>query len=209
MYLSLKHITSYSNGKITVYAFCKKTAKCAPSNFPLSKALDARREISMVRNAIAKDAPKIAEIYNHYIENTVITFEEEVVLAAEIQRRVEEIHSTGLPWLVAESDGQVVGYAYASKWKGRCAYRFSVEVTVYLSSSQASNGWGTKLYSTLFEKLELLKVHSVIGGIALPNKASIALHEKFGMEKVAHFKEIGYKFSNWVDVGYWQKQIGV
>ena len=163
----------------------------------------------MVRNATNKDSQQIVNIYNYYIENTVITFEEEPVSESEMQRRVAEAQANDLPWLVAESNDKIVGFAYASHWKGRCAYRYSVEVTVYLSYSEFSNGWGTKLYSALFEQLKPLKIHSVMGGIALPNNASIALHEKFGMKKVAHFKEVGFKFSEWVDVGYWQKQMGV
>ncbi len=163
----------------------------------------------MIRKVGISDSKQIAIIYNHYIKNTVITFEEASVTEIEIGRRIEETNSNKLPWLVAEEGGQIVGYAYASKWKGRCAYRFSVEITVYLSPTKTHNGWGTKLYSELFEQLKGLKVHSVIGGIALPNPGSIALHEKFGMEQVALFKEVGFKFSNWVDVGYWQRKISV
>lgn len=96
----------------------------------------------------------------------------------------------------------MIGYAYASKWKGRCAYRYSVEVSVYLHAEQSGQGMGTALYSALFKQLSELGYHVAIGGIALPNAASVALHEKFGMKKVAHFKEIGFKFGQWVDVGY-------
>lgn len=162
----------------------------------------------MIRQAKLEDAQSIADIYNHYIENTIITFEEELVSAADIAERIEDTHAVGLPWLVAISEGELVGYAYASKWKGRCSYRHSVEVTVYLNPSLKAKGWGTKLYKALFDELKQGSIHVVIGGISLPNDASVALHEKFGMEKVAHFKEIGFKFDEWVDVGYWQRLLG-
>lgn len=125
----------------------------------------------------------------------------------DMSNRIEEVIPSGLPWLVAEERGEVIGYACATKWNKRFAYRFSVEATVYLSPTSASDGWGTKLYEALFTELEGCFIHTVIGGIALPNPASIALHEIFGMEKVAHFKEVGYKLDKWIDVGYWQVQL--
>lgn len=161
----------------------------------------------MIREVNSSDAENIASIYNHYISNTVITFEEATISANQMNDRVQEIVSTGLPWLVAEENGEIVGYAYASMWNGRCAYRFSVEITVYLSPYSVSKGWGTKLYEVLFSKLKEISIHVVIGGIALPNPVSVALHERFGMKKVAHFKEVGFKFGEWVDVGYWQVEL--
>ncbi len=95
--------------------------------------------------------------------------------------------------------------AYAVLWKARSAYRFSVEITVYVAPGMAGRGIGSMLYSHLFAALQPLGVHAVIGGIALPNEASIALHEKFGMEKVAHFQQVGFKFNRWIDVGYWER----
>lgn len=161
----------------------------------------------MIRTAKSSDAKAIANIYNYYISNTVVTFEEDTISSAEINYRISEIGSMNLPWLVAEDSGEIIGYAYASQWHGRCAYRFSVEITVYLSHLLISQGWGTRLYENLFSELKKKSIHVVIGGIALPNIASIALHEKFGMEKVAHFKEVGFKFNRWVDVGYWQGKL--
>lgn len=159
----------------------------------------------MIRSAETTDAKKIAEIYNYYIENTCVTFEESVVSTKEIAGRIIETQQQGLAYLVAESDvGQVVGYAHASKWKGRCAYKYSVEVSVYLSNGEKSKGRGSQLYERLFKELKKKSVHVVIGGISLPNPGSIALHEKFGMKKVAHFEQVGFKFGHWVDVGYWQ-----
>lgn len=158
----------------------------------------------MIRTATAGDADAIARIYNHYVANTIITFEEQAVSSEEMAARIAEVAAASLPWLVAEQDGRVVGYAYASKWKGRCAYRFSAECTVYLDPDCVGRGYGTQLYESLFAALRERGMHAVIGGVALPNPASVALHERMGMRKVAHFREVGYKFDRWIDVGYWQ-----
>jgi phosphinothricin acetyltransferase len=109
-----------------------------------------------------------------------------------------------LPWYVAEEGGKVVGFTFASKWKGRCAYRFSVESTVYLHPDHAGRGIGRRLYETLMAELRGRSLHGVLAGIALPNDASVALHERLGFIKVAYLKEVGWKFGRWVDVGYWQ-----
>ncbi len=158
-----------------------------------------------IRDASAADAAAIAAIYNHYVLNSSITFEEEAVAVDEMVARIAEIQGLGLPWLVVEVDGALRGYAYASKWKGRCAYRFSVETTVYLATDATSRGLGSQLYAALFERLRTAGMHAAIGGVALPNDASIALHEKMGMRKVAQFEQVGFKFKRWIDVGYWQR----
>jgi L-amino acid N-acyltransferase YncA len=165
------------------------------------------QEDSTIRAATLADAAPVAEIYNHYITKTVVTFEEEAVLPSEIAQRINVVWSASLPWLVAEVGGQVAGYAYASKWHGRCAYKFSTEITVYLAPAQVGRGLGSKLYGRLFPILRERGMHAVIGGIALPNEASVALHERFGLEKVALFKEVGFKFDRWIDVGYWQRTL--
>lgn len=161
----------------------------------------------MIRAAKLTDAVDLADIYNYYVLNTVVTFEEQAVSHEGMAQRLAENIDAELPWLVAEHNQDVVGFAYASKWKGRCAYRYSVEVTVYLRHSMISNGIGSALYTKLFDILREKSVHVVLGGISLPNDASIALHEKFGMTKVAHFEEVGNKFGNWVDVAYWQGRL--
>lgn len=158
----------------------------------------------MIRAAENKDAQAIADIYNYYIENSVVTFEEQAVSKQDMVCRIEETYTEKLPYLVLEIDDRIIGYAYSSKWKGRCAYRYSVEVTVYLNIQIGGKGYGSQLYDRLFFQLAELGFHIAIAGISLPNEASIALHEKFGMKKVAHFAEVGFKFGEWVDVGYWQ-----
>ncbi|MFV8816652.1 arsinothricin resistance N-acetyltransferase ArsN1 family B [Haliea sp. E17] len=158
----------------------------------------------MIRAVADTDASAIADIYNHYIRTSVATFEEAEIAAEEMSARIRKVVDAGYPWLVAEEDGALLGYAYASRWRERAAYRFSVESSIYLAPKAQGRGWGIRLYSSLFEQLRALGVHAVIGGITLPNPASIALHEKMGMRKVAEFPEVGYKQGRWLDVGYWQ-----
>ncbi len=161
-------------------------------------------EITLIREAEEYDGEATAAIYNHYVAQTIVTFEEEPVQADEMRFRIDQVRSVSLPWLVAEQDGRVVGYAYASPWKPRSAYRFSVESTVYLTPERVRCGVGSTLYLRLLSMLQLRGIHSVVGGIALPNEASIAFHEKFGFSKVAHFRQVGFKFNRWIDVGCWQ-----
>jgi L-amino acid N-acyltransferase YncA len=157
----------------------------------------------MIRPATTDDASQICAIYNHYVAHTPITFEERPVTPEEMTQQIAEVMEA-LPWLVGEEDGKVLGFAYASKWKGRCAYRYSVESTVYLDPTATGKGFGSQLYQLLFNELRQRGMHTALAGISLPNVASVALHEKFGFQKVAHFKEVGRKFEQWIDLGYWQ-----
>lgn len=162
-----------------------------------------------IRDAESGDAKVVARIYNHYVLNTTITFEEHAITDTEMAQRISDVQVAGLPWLVVESDSELVGYAYATKWRVRHAYRFSVESTVYLVPELSGKGLGSALYSELLSRLTAKGFHLVIGGIALPNAASIALHEKMGFEKVAQFHEVGFKFNRWLDVAYWEKRLSV
>ena len=157
----------------------------------------------MIRDVQDSDVDSIARIYNYYIENTVVSFEEDSVSPSEMQARIQDVTDEFL-WLVFEEDDAILGYAYAGKWHSRCAYRNTVESSVYLDRTAVGKGIGTRLYSELLRRLRELQIHSVIGGIALPNAESIALHEKFGFKKAAHYKEVGWKMDRWIDVGYWQ-----
>jgi phosphinothricin acetyltransferase len=157
----------------------------------------------MIRSATTGDAEAICAIYNHYVLETTISFEEATVPQAEMESRIHET-LVSLPWLVWEQDGAIRGFAYASKWKGRCAYRHSAEVTVYLDPKSTGCGIGSQLYRALLADLRQRNFHAVIGAIALPNAASIALHQSLGFRKVAHFEQVGWKFGRWIDVGYWQ-----
>ncbi len=149
-------------------------------------------------------AQPIADIYNHYIANTCVTFELDPVTPADMAKRIEDVQSISLPWLVALEGDEVVGYAYATQWRARKAYQSSVESTIYLADGHRGRGLGTALYGALIEKLRWLELHAVIGGVAQPNDASARLHEVLGFKKVAHFEQVGYKLGRWVDVAYWQ-----
>ncbi len=164
-----------------------------------------RSETTTIRDAKLSDSSALATIYNHYVTETAITFEEEPIQSEEMALRIEDVRSASLTWLVAKENGNVTGFAYAAPWKKRSAYRFSVEITVYVAPSYVGRGIGSLLVANLLSALQRLKVHAVIGGIALPNDTSVALHEKFGFEKVAHFKQVGFKFNRWIDVGYWER----
>jgi len=157
----------------------------------------------MIRSAEPGDAPRLCDIYNHYVLHADATFEEEPVPVEEMRQRVEEVQKHFF-WLVYEDGGDVVAYAYAGKWKARAAYRHSVELSVYVSPGQHGRGIGKELYAELLRRLRERDVHSVIGGVAGNNAASFALHLSFGFEQVAHFREVGYKFGQWIDVTYFQ-----
>lgn len=157
----------------------------------------------MLRPVHPDDASLIAEIYNHYIRHSPATFEEVLIAPEEMSLRIANI-SKNFPWLVLEEEGKILGYSYASKWRERSAYRYSVEGTVYLHPSSVGKGVGSQLFAALLADLREREFHCVMGGISLPNPASIALLEKFGARQVAHFREVGYKFGQWIDVGYWQ-----
>ncbi len=157
----------------------------------------------MLRPCTPSDGAQICDIYNYYVRETVITFEESPVPEAEMAKRITDITSR-LPWLVWETDGVIVGYAYASPWKARAAYRHAVESSIYLSPRATGRGLGSRLYTALIEDLRHKGLHCVIGGAALPNPASVSLHEKLGFDKVAEFRQVGFKFGRWIDVAYWE-----
>jgi L-amino acid N-acyltransferase YncA len=157
----------------------------------------------MIRDANDRDVDRLCAIYNHYVLHTVITFEEEPVSASDMAQRVADVQRQ-LPWLVYETGEGVVGYAYASRWKVRAAYRFAVEVSVYVDRDHHGKGIGKALYAALLERLREKKVHSVVGGVAGDNPASFGLHDALGFKRVAQFHEIGHKFGEWIDVTYFQ-----
>ena len=157
----------------------------------------------MIRSIRLADAEGICAIYNYYILNSIATFEKQPLTVEEMQERIKSIHER-YPWIVYEEAGEILGYAYANQWRERVAYKQTVESTVYLLPGKQKKGIGSKLYQALIEILETEGFHAIIGGISIPNPDSIALHEKLGFEKIAHFKEVGYKFEQWIDVGYWE-----
>jgi phosphinothricin acetyltransferase len=160
-------------------------------------------EAAMLRTVRPDDAPSIAEIYNHYILNSPATFEEVPVSPDEMRQRILDT-IRAYPWLVCEEDGKLLGYCYGRKWRERAAYRHSAEVSVYLDPSAVGKGRGSALLDALLVELRRRSFHCVMGGVYLPNDPSVALLQKFGLRQVAHFKEVGNKFGQWIDVGYWQ-----
>ena len=152
------------------------------------------------------DAVQLCDIYNYYIKNSVITFEEEEINKDEMVRRINEV-TLKYPWIVFEENGIIKGYAYANRWKERSSYRYSAENTVYVHKDHFVKGIGRKLLEELIDRLRQAGIHSILAGIALPNEASIVLHEKCGFIKCGILKEVGYKFGKWVDVGYWERII--
>jgi L-amino acid N-acyltransferase YncA len=158
-----------------------------------------------IRAATEADAAALADIYNPYVLETIVTFEESAITPPDMAVRIAEAVDAHLPFLVAQGASAPVGFAYASKWKGRCAYRYSAETTVYVASSHWRRGLGTALYRKLLDLLQRSGCHAAIGGIALPNESSVRLHEGLGFTQVAHFREVGFKFDKWIDVGYWQR----
>ena len=156
-----------------------------------------------IRDANPNDAQAICRIYNPHVLNTIVTFEEAEIGVREMTERIERI-TAAFPWLAAESDGAFAGYAYATKYNERAGYRHTVVTTVYVDDTMQGRGVGTALYRALLERLAGRSIRAAIGIVALPNPASIALHEKCGFRKVAHLDQAGIKFGRWIDVGYWQ-----
>jgi L-amino acid N-acyltransferase YncA len=161
----------------------------------------------VIREATSNDAVACCDIYNHFIATSICTFEEDPLTVDDMQQRMQS-PSLITPWLVAEEQGTVQGYAYAGKWNPRSAYRHSAECSVYLHYEMTGQGLGRKFYETLIGRLREQNFHCAMGGISIPNPASIALHENLGFEKVAHYKQVGWKMGQWVDVGYWQLMLG-
>ncbi len=156
----------------------------------------------MIRQATAGDAQGILEIYAPFCEDSIVSFELVPPTVEEMRSRIEKCNSTHL-WLVDADDDGINAYAYASPHKERAAYRWSVDVSIYISEKKRNQGLGTKLYTHLFEILRERGFYNAYAGVTLPNEASVRLHEKMGFQKVGVYKKVGYKLGNWHDVGWW------
>lgn len=161
-----------------------------------------------IRDATAADAQRMAQIYEPYVRGTVISFETDVVPAGSMSERLAKVKAAGLPWLVIEDDAGVAGFAYAAPFRERAAYAHSVETTIYLAEEARGGGLGTALYGALLDKLQALDVHTAVSLIALPNAPSVALHERLGFTHAGTLAQVGRKFDRWIDVGYWQLNVG-
>lgn len=160
-----------------------------------------------VRAAGAADAAAIAAIYAPYVTGSVVSFETEAPDAVEMARRMAGDEGK-YPWLVAgDAAGALLGYAYATAFRTRPAYRFSVETTVYVASDAHGRGIGSALYAALLPVLEAQGYVQAIAAITLPNEASVALHERFGFRRVGAYEEVGFKQGGWHSVGLWQRAL--
>jgi len=161
----------------------------------------------MVRHADpAADAAACAAIYAPNVTAGVASFEDEAPGAAEMERRIAET-SARYPWLVSERDGAVAGYAYGTVHRMRRAYRWVAEVTVYVDARRHRSGIGRELYEALLPLLARQRLQVAVAGITLPNEASVALHEAVGFQPVGIYRQLGYKFGAWHDVGWWQARL--
>ena len=158
---------------------------------------------AQIREVTSADAPSIVSIYNWYVENSSTTFEVERVTVDAMAIRIQNAGQSN-PWIVIEKSGQLLGYAYAAPWKPRAAYAQAKETSVYVRHDAGGQGLGLALMQNLIDKVRNKPIHVLIAGITLPNPASVALHEKLGFSPVGQFKQVGYKFDQYIDVGYWQ-----
>jgi phosphinothricin acetyltransferase len=161
----------------------------------------------VIRSADAdRDAPACAEIYAPFVRESAVSFEATAPDAQEMAQRIERIGATH-PWLVAERDGQVAGFAYGCPHRERAAYRWAAEVSVYVHPAHHRSGVGRRLYEALFAALRRQGFQIACAGITLPNDASVRLHEALGFEPIGVYREIGYKAGAWHDVGWWQLRL--
>jgi phosphinothricin acetyltransferase len=155
----------------------------------------------------ARDGAGCAAIYAPYVRDSVASFEEREPSSEELAHRIELISRTH-PWLVADDDGQLAGYAYAAPHRERASYRWAADVAVYVAPERRRAGLGRALYGALIPLLGRQGLRIICAGITLPNDASVALHESFGMELVGVYRRIGWKAGAWHDVGWWQRDLG-
>jgi len=155
------------------------------------------------RAARPDDAAGILSIYAPYCESSTVSFE---IIAPTVEQMCDRITriTARYPWLVAEIDGRVVGYVYASQHRERAAYRWMIDVAVYVAPRQQRRGLGRALYSALFSILRHQNYVKAFAGITLPNPGSIGLHEALGFRPIAVYRGVGYKAGRWLDVGWWQ-----
>jgi len=159
-----------------------------------------------IRFAEPGDAAAIRAIYAPNVESSAISFELQPPTVEEMAARMAKI-SSQYPWLVCEIDGVVAGYVYACQHRERAAYRWAVDVTVYVDAAHRRRGVGRALYTTLVELLRQQGYFKAYAGITLPNPGSVGVHEAVGFGPVAVYFNVGYKMGQWRDVGWWQLQL--
>lgn len=157
----------------------------------------------MIRLATVHDTEQILEIYSPYVQTTNISFETTTPTKEEMALRIERVLLNN-PWIVLEEGNVVLGYAYASKHRERAAYKWAVDTSIYVRQECRGKGIGKELYTALISILKLQGYCNVYAGICLPNESSVGIHEYFGFRKIAHYNNVGYKFGQWHDVGWWE-----
>jgi L-amino acid N-acyltransferase YncA len=162
--------------------------------------------MATIRLANEQDAESILAIYAPFVRATPISFEVEMPSAGQMQERIRSA-LVAHPWLVCERDERVIGYAYASRHRERMAYQWSVDVTVYVDPATQRAGVGRALYTALLELLGSQGFFNAFAGIALPNAASVGLHESLGFKPIGVYRNVGYKLGRWHDVGWWQRAL--
>lgn len=160
-----------------------------------------------IRIASPNDTKEILNIYKYYVENTAITFEYDVPSIEEFSERIKSTLKK-YPYLIAENEGEVYGYAYASAFKNRRAYDWAVETSIYVKNNDSRHGVGTLLYNELEKYLKMQNIININACITYPNKKSEEFHKKFGYKTIAHFTKCGYKFGKWHDMIWMEKFIG-
>ena len=156
-----------------------------------------------IRLARPTDAPLIQAIYAPIVRDTAISFEYEVPTISEMERRIADVLAVR-PWLVFESDGAVLGYAYARPYRERAAYAWGVETGIYVDVAAQKRGIGRQLYGALFDVLRALGYYQVWASATVPNESSERLHARMGFELVGRFPAAGYKFGRWHDSVFWR-----
>jgi L-amino acid N-acyltransferase YncA len=163
----------------------------------------------VVRAAVPADLEPVTAIFAHYVTTSVTTFEEIPPPAADWQQRLQDLARLNLPFLVAECDGAVCGYAYASPWRPKPAHRYTVEDTVYISPDHTGRGLGRALLGVLLAGCEQAGVRQVIAVIAdVGSEASVALHRRLGFSQAGRLHRVGYKHNRWIDTTLMERELG-
>jgi phosphinothricin acetyltransferase len=157
-----------------------------------------------IRKATLDDAHALCNIYNYYVENTAITFDVAPFSEIEAKQRISDVMNSGHLFYVGEVDGKIIGFYHTWHWENRSAYATTVEESIFLDKDATGKGYGTQLFEHLLEHIDKSKTHVLMATIAIPNEASVRLHEKFGFKQISNMKEIGRKFDRWRDIGHWQ-----
>ncbi|CAN5321405.1 GNAT family N-acetyltransferase [soil metagenome] len=162
-----------------------------------------------IREAAERDIPDMREIYNYYVANSTVTFDEDALTLNEMRKKFRQVQQLNFPWLLAESPrGQVLGYAYVIPWKPKAAYRYTVENSIYLGAAATGKGLGKALMQELLDRSKAAGIKEVIAVIADKGAdASIAMHEKFGFKHVGHMGKVGFKFGRWLGTEMLQKSL--